>query len=231
MILNKYYYLLIILILAGACTSNEIGSSKDVNPESIYFDYRVWGDEESTDITVKLQYRFAGPNGTTLLLENPSKVELDGVVIKADSSKMNGAYYEVSKPVKSFTGRHTIVFTDINGKQYNEEFSFQPISFKAKMPAIIKRGDLVFDIDGLAPLDYLNVRLSDTAAFTEGISRVDTVKNGRIFITKKDMKNLVNGPIQFEIAKEDEKRVKNGTREGGRLSVSYELKREFALKD
>ena len=50
-------------LLAVSCTSNEIGNSKDVNPESIYFDYRVWGDEESQDITVKLQYRFGGQNG------------------------------------------------------------------------------------------------------------------------------------------------------------------------
>jgi hypothetical protein len=214
-----------------SCTSNEIGNIKDVNPESIYFDYRVWGDEESTDITVKLQYRFAGPNGTTLLLEAPSKVEFDGVAIKADSSKMNGAYYEVSKPVKAFAGKHSIVFTNINGKQYKEEFSFQSLGMKTKMPATVKRGNLVFDMDGLAPKDYVHVMLSDTASFSEGIDRIDTVKNGRITITKAQLKNLVNGPIHLEFSKEDEKRIKNGTREGGKLSISYELKREFELKD
>src|SRR5258705_1633190 len=127
------------ILLFASCTSNEIGNSKDVNPESIYFDYRVWSDDESDDMIVKLQYRFAGPNGTTLLLENPSKVELDGVAIKADSSKMNGAYYEISKPIKAATGKHSIVFTDMNKKQYREDFSFQSLTMKTKLPEIVKR--------------------------------------------------------------------------------------------
>jgi hypothetical protein len=220
-----------VVLLCASCTSNEIGNSKDVNPESIYFDYRVWGDEEAGYITTRLQYRFAGPSGTTLLLASPSKAELDGVAIKADSSKMNGAYYEVTKPVKEFTGRHSIVFTDRDGKQYKEEFSFQPISLKDKLPAAIKRGDLSFDLNGLAPEDYVKVMLTDTVSFSEGIDRLDTIKNGHIVITKEDLKKLASGHIVFEISKEDEKRIKNGTREGGKISIAYEVRREFELKD
>jgi hypothetical protein len=218
------------ILFISSCTSNEIGSSKDVNPESIYFDYRVWGDEEGGDMTIKLQYRFAGKNGTTLLLEAPSKVEFDGVAIKADSSKRLGAYYEASRSVKDFAGKHSIVFTDLNGKQYREEFSFQPISFKTKVPATINRDDLVFELDGLAPQDYLHVMLNDTASFSEGIDRIDTIKNGRVAISKSELGKLVSGPIRLEISKEDEKRIKNGTPQGGRISIFYEIKREFELK-
>lgn len=213
-----------------SCNSNEIGYSEDVNPDAIYFDYRVWGDEENGDITVKLQYRFAGPSGTTLVLKDPSKVELDGVVIKADSSKMSGAYYEVINPVKDFAGRHTIIFTDVNGMEYKEEFSFKPISLKTKLPAVINRGDIILELNGLASKDYVNVMLHDTASFSEGINRIDTVKNGSITITKEDLTRLADGPVYLEILKEDEKRVKNGTKEGGKLSISYGLKRQFELK-
>ena len=104
-------------------------------------------------ITVRLQYRFAGPSGTTLLLENPSKAELDGIAIQADSSKMNGAYYEVTKPVKDFTGQHSIVFTDMKGQQYKEEFNFQPINIKTSIPKVVKRSDLIIDLNGLEPKD------------------------------------------------------------------------------
>jgi hypothetical protein len=227
----RYALYFICLFTFFSCSSNEIGNSRDVNPESVYFDYRVWGDEESGDVTVKIQYRFAGPNGTTLLLGEPSKVTLDGVPIKADSSRMSGAYYEVSKRVQEFAGRHTIVFTDLNNKKYKEEFSFHPITLTTKVPKQIQRGDLVFDLEGLAPKDYVRVMVTDTASFSEGISRIDTVINGRIIITKEALKRLVNGPVHFELSKEDEKRIKDGTKEGGKLSVSYELKREFELKD
>jgi hypothetical protein len=236
MIRNYRAGIAVVVVLSGllgllGCSSNEIGSAKDVNPEAIWFDYRVWGDEEGGNMTMKLQYRFAGPNGTTLLLEDPSKVEFDGVAIKADSSKWNGAYYEINEPIKEFAGRHTIVFTDINNKQYKEEFSFQPISLKTPVPAVVTRDDLFFELEGLAPRDYVRIMITDTAAFSEGISRIDTVVNGRITITRAQLENLKSGPVHLEFSKEDEKRVKNGTKQGGKLYVSYELKREFELRD
>jgi hypothetical protein len=219
------------IILFSSCNSNEIGYSKDVNPQTIYFDYKVWGEEEKDDVVVLLQYRFAGVNGTTLVLQAPSKVEFDGELIPTDSSRMTGAFYEMMKPAKDFSGNHTIVYTDINKKEYKEEFSFQPIALRTTVPAIITRGDLVFELEGLNPVDYVRVLLTDTSFRSEGINRVDTVKNGRILIRKADLEALINGPIHFELIKENEKPLKNGTEEGGQLSISYGLKREFVLEE
>lgn len=214
-----------------SCTSNEIGSGKDVNPNAIYFDYRIWGNEGDDAITVMLQYRFGGSNGTTLVLEDPSKVELDGKQIMTDSSKMTGAFYEMVKPVKEFTGKHSIVFTDINQKQYKEEFNFQPIALRTTFPKEINRDELVFELDGLDPIDYVRVLLNDTSFASEGINRVDTVRNGRVVINKKDLETVVNGPVHLELYKEVDRLVKNGTDEGGKLSITYGVKREFVLRD
>ena len=227
---SSLFYLALIFIISS-CSSNEVGNAKDVNPESIYFEYKVWGDEGSDDVTVMLQYRFAGRNGTTLVLEDSSKVELDGQVIKVDSSNMNGAYYEVIKPVKDFVGKHTIVFTNLENKQYKEEFEFKPVSLRTKIPNEIKRGDLVFDLDGLEPMDHVRILLTDTSFASEDINWIDTVKNGRVVISANDLKRVVNGPVHLELIKEVDKPVKNGTREGGSFSFSYGLKREFVLKD
>ena len=49
--------------------------------------------------------------------------------------------------------------------------------------------------------------LSDTASFSEGIVRIDSVINGRIRITEKDLETLVNGPVNLEIS---EKKMKSG---------------------
>jgi hypothetical protein len=73
--------------------------------------------------------------------------------------------------------------------------------------------------------------LSDTASFSEGIDRVDTVKNGQIVITAADLQKLVSGPVHLELSREVERRIRNGTRQGGKLVVFYELKREFQLQD
>lgn len=222
---------LIFLFLLISCNNNEIGNSKDVNPQSVYFDYQVWGEEGRDNVTVLLQYRFGGPNGTTLILDDPAKVELDGKTIPVDSSKLTGAYYEVSEPSKDFIGKHSIVFTDLDKKQYKKDFEFQPIILTSQLPDTVKRSDLVFQLDGLAPKDYVRVLLTDTSFASSDINRVDTVRNGRIIITKDDLKKVVNGPVYLELSKEEEMPVKNSTREGGHLSISYGIKRDFTLRD
>jgi hypothetical protein len=222
--------LCVTLVLMG-CTSNEIGYSKEVNPDAVYFDYTVWGDEESGNVTAKFQYRFGGPNGTTLVLEDPARVEFDGELLQVDSSKMNGAWYEVNRPVKNFNGKHQVIYTDGNKKQYKEEFEFNVFSLVAEIPNELKREDLVFELDGLAPEDYIKILLTDTSFYSRGIERLDTVHNGRIFITRQELDNLKNGPISVEFYRDDEMSLKETTKEGGRLSISYGLKRVFELKD
>lgn len=219
------------VIFFASCNSNEIGSIKDVNPEAIYFDYKIWGEEGNENLTVKLQYRFGGENGTTLTMEEPAKVELDDELVPVDSSKMNGAFYEIQKPTRKFAGEHTITYTAINEKQYREKFRFQPLQLRTPLRGVLKRGKILLEVDGLGAAGYVRVTLTDTLFASEGINRLDTIKNGQINITEEDLKSLVNGLIQLELTKEEERPVKNGTREGGRISISYGLKREFILED
>jgi hypothetical protein len=218
-------------LLLFSCTGNETGKRKDVNPEAVFLDYFISGEEGDPNVKVLLQYRFGGPNGATLLLDDPAQVELDGQLIKADSSKLTGAYYEVLKPMNEFAGKHTITFTDANNKKYEEEFIFKPFKLKAGIPAVVKRGELIFELDGLNPVDYIRVFATDTSFATPTINRVDTVKNGRILITVTELEDLVNGPINLEFYKEDERPVKNAPKRGGRIAITYGVKEGFELKD
>jgi Cu/Ag efflux protein CusF len=221
----------ILTLILTSCTSNEVGNSKDVNPDAIFFDYRIRGDEKDSSVTVYIQYRMGGPNGTTLVLNDPARVQLDSEILNVDSARLSGAFYELQKPSHEFAGRHIILFTDLNKKEYKEEFVYQPFRLKVKIPAVIKRNDLVFDLEGLEPLDYINVSATDTSFTSKDINRIDTVKNGRVTITTDELNALVNGPITIQFIKEIEKPVKKGTKEGGRITVSYGLQREFELKD
>jgi hypothetical protein len=223
-------FIFLLSIFSYSCTSNEIGNSKDVNPESIYFDYKIRGEERDSSVTLYLQYRMGGPNGTTLVVETPAKVQLDSETIPVDSARLTGAYYEIQKPSQSFAGRHSIVFTDVNNKQYEQEFIYQPFKLKTKIPATINRADLAFDFSGLASEDYIRVILTDTSFMSKDIHEIDTVKNNRLVITADKLKNLTDGPITLQVYKEIEKPIKNGTKEGGRISVTYGLQREFELR-
>jgi hypothetical protein len=176
---------LTLISIFPSCESNEIGNSKDVNPDAVFFDYLIWAEEGREDVTVNIQYRMGGRNGTTLILDEPSKVLLDGEQMKLDSAKVTGAFYEVQKPLASFPGKHVITFNGLDNKQYKEEFEFVPFTLDPEVPAVMHRGDLV----------------------------------------------LTNGPINLQFYKEIERPLKSTTKEGGRLYISYGLKREFELKD
>jgi len=214
-----------------SCTSNEIGNSKDVNPEAVFFDYEVWAEEDKEDVTVNLQYRMGGKNGTTLVLDEPSKVILDGEQLKVDSAKVTGAYYEVQRPLASFTGKHTINFTDVNNKEYNEEFAFTPFFLEPDVPSTLNRGDLVFNFKGLDPVDHLSVILTDTSFTSADINDVDTVRNGRLVINAERLSALINGPIHLQFYREQIIPLKKATKEGGKFMITYGLKRDFELKD
>jgi hypothetical protein len=214
-----------------SCTSNEIGNSKDVNPDAVYFDYEVWAEEGKEDVTVNLQYRMGGKNGTTLVLDEPSKVMLDGEQLKVDSAKVTGAYYEVQKPFASFSGKHAISFTDLNKKEYNEEFEFKPFTLEPNVPSTLNRGDLVFNFKGLDPIDYLSVILTDTSFASADINDIDTVRNGRLVIKANRLSALINGAIHLQFFREQVIQLKKPTKEGGKFIITYGLKRDFELKD
>jgi len=230
---RKYVFLstLALFLILMSCTSNEIGNIKDVNPDAVFFDYDIRAEEGNEDVTVNLQYRMGGKNGTTLVLDEPSKIMLDGEQLKVDSAKVTGAYYEAQKPFVSFAGKHTISFTDLNKKEYNEEFEFTPFTLDTNIPSTLNRGDLVFNFKGLDPVDYLSVILTDTSYTSDDINDIDTVRNGQLVIKADRLSALVNGPIHLQFFREQALPLKKPTKEGGKFMITYGLKRDFELKD
>ena len=144
---------------------------------------------------------------------------------------MTGAFYEIVKPADEFIGEHQIVFTDVNEKQYKEEFQYQPFLLITEIPDTIRRTDLLMELQGLAEDDYVRVLLTDTSFTGVGIHRLDTIKNNRLVISETDLGKLINGPIHLELIRENERSVKEKTGEGGRISITYGLRRTFFLQD
>src|SRR5262249_54570585 len=152
-------------------------------------------------------------------------------VIAGDSARLTGEYYEVRKPLSSFKGAHEIAFTRFDKKEYKEAFNFSPFTLKTKIPAVVKRGDLAFDFEGLDQHQFINVIAVDTSFMSKDINEIDTLKNGRLIIPVEKLKNLSNGPITIQFYADLERKVKNGTKAGGKIQVSYGMQREFELVD
>lgn len=233
--MNRFFIQVFLLcqIVFSSCNNNrEPENTNEIDPEAIYLDYQVRGEEGNELATVLLQFRVEESYGGTLALTGPSKVELNGEEIPADSTRMTGTFYEVQLPVEKLAGSHTIIFTDANKKKYKEEFSFQPVFLLSVVPDSLGRDNLVFDFKGLKPLDQMRVVIADTTYPGHETDRTDTVRNGRLIIKKEDIEGLANGPVQVLFIREYETPVKKGPKSGGgRISFSYSIKREFHLVD
>jgi hypothetical protein len=214
-----------------SCNDRQENTVKFISNDAVYFDYQVWGDDEKGSITVMLQYREEDADGKPVSLKPPSKAELDGKLLDTGSTKSSGAYFEYATTVDSFAGKHSIIFTDKTGKQYEEKFEFRPFRLVTDWQDIRHRADIKLEFEGLDHEDYIRVIALDTAFRSRGINETDTVRNGKMTITKAQLKSLVNGPIRLEFYKEQEMPVKDATSAGGYLLITYGLKRNFELAD
>lgn len=213
-----------IIFSVVACSSDEIGNSKDVNPETVYMDYAVNYSQGDDSVNCLLQYRFAGEDGTTLVLSHPSNVAIDGKEIPVDSAAFSGAYYEKKFAAKHFDGEHTIAFTDVNGTIHQEQFNFSHISCSDQIPASIGKEDWVIPFEGVSPGDVINVNISDTASATEDISINSEPGSNKLTVTGQQLEQLRNGPLQVKIYKSQLIPLLQPTKEGGKFIINYDIK-------
>ncbi|MFT3675728.1 MAG: hypothetical protein QM781_07520 [Chitinophagaceae bacterium] len=219
------------LLFFTACNNAEIGNSRDVNPDAVYMDYRVSGYDDEEEVTVVLQFKYAGPFGTTLVLEPPSQILFDGEELTVDSSRFSGAYYELRLPVGSFAGTHHISYTDLTGKKYEESFEFPLFRTTDSLPKTIQPVDFEFQVTGLSENDTLHLVLTDTAWASRGIDTFQRVGNGRLAIPGDQLTTLSRGPVHLEMVCNKELPLQQTTREGGKLQLTYTLRHKFDLKD
>lgn len=215
-------------VLLMACLGT---TGQEADPDDLFFDYKIWGEEGNDSVTVMLFFREEGPTGPTVRIEEPGFAELDGERLQPDSNSMTGVFYTVRKEVNQFTGKHHILYTDINKKTYREDFDFRPFTLKEPFSDTLRRARLILRLDGLDKMDFVRVLLSDTSYPGDAIERLDTIWNNQLIISKSALSYLNSGPVFLELSKEVEWPVKKGTRAGGLVSVTYTLRRELFLVD
>lgn len=228
----RIFLLICTIAIFSACNNTEIGKAKDVNPEAVYYDYKVWGEEGSENVTVMLQYRFGGEDGTSLTLDSPSKVSIDGEMLRLDSVKFSGAYYELIKPSAQFEGKHTILFMDTNGKEHKEEFTYLPFALAADLPEQLPRKPITLKLTNFtAAPTPVRLVMTDTAFTSNDVNEELKIEKGELKITARYWNALKAGPVTLEIYREEEQPLKKASKEGGRLMMTYALKRQFTLVD
>ncbi|MBC7890001.1 MAG: hypothetical protein H7Z13_19155 [Ferruginibacter sp.] len=208
----------------SSCTSSEIGNSKDVAPETIYQQYLISYKEGEENATFNAQFRFAGENGTTLVLTRPSSIELDGVIMDVDSSDFEGAFYKKSIPFTNFCDHH-FTFTDINHMKYDNKFSFNPIQLSTIPETASNNHPLHIQyLPGkLGPADYIEIQSLETdSSFNITHSGKDT--DQFISISAEEIKRQKGDQLKLAVTYHKKIDLQQNTKEGGALEIVYVLK-------
>lgn len=223
MLLTKSFHTGILfsaLLIMASCASNEIGQSRDVNQQSVYQQYDVQCDEGGNATTLTAWFRFAGVNGTTLVLNEPSRFECDGKSIEVDSSELSGAFYKTVLELGRSAGKHRLVFTDIDKNRYENEFSLDSFHL-VQLPASIRRTDSVnifFEGPGLQGTDYIELTTDNTdSAFT--ITHLATDKGNYISIPAAQLKRQKGKTFSLYATLYRERPLLRQTKEGGLIST------------
>jgi len=211
--------------LISGCTSNEIGESKDVSQETIYQQYNISYSEGDENATVYSQFRFAGDNGTTLVLTRPAGIQFDGVSLTMDSSEYEGAFYKKSTPANTFYGDHLFTYTDINKRKFENRFSIA--AFKLiNIPEVSARTvalQIPFESSPLGADDHIEMNAVDTDS-SFSVSRTPNENKSFILIPVEELQRQKGNQLKLVAILHRKIALQQNTTEGGRLEVEHTLK-------
>lgn len=221
---NNMLVLIAFVFMFSACSSNEIGESKDVTQDKIYQSYSINYTEGNANAEMYCQFRFAGKNGTTLVLNAPSQIQFDGEIIKVDSSDGSGAYYNIIRPINNFYGKHGFVFTNVDNKQFTNDFLFDSFKLTTVPASVSKKQDFIvsFETAALQPSDYIEISASNTDS-SFSITHHATDGNA-ITIPAQELQRQKGKELMLEATLYRKITLQQNTAEGGQITVRYTLK-------
>lgn len=213
-----------IALLLASCSSNEIGQSKDVNQETIYQEYRLEYNEREKAASLFAQFRFAGENGTTLVLNKPAQLEYNGTRLTVDSNDFSGAFYSIAVPLKNVMGKHTLVFTDGGNKKYQNSFMMDSF-YIAEVPATVSKrapAFLRFKAPALSGDDSIELESEDTdSSFSVKFTAKD--KGDYITIPVSELQRQKNKVLLLVPTLYRKILLQQQTAEGGQISIIQTL--------
>ena len=227
----RFFFLFFLSIFLVACiNNNKAGKQQGLRPGAFYYDCQVWAAESDSDVHIMFQYRNADVVDSLLSRKDSGYALFDGAPMDRDSSRYNGTIYEAIQPLAGFAGPHTITFLDGQKKEHQETFRFAPFALAQELPERQKKEPFTIRLKNFPPeAQTIRLVMTDTSFTSRDVNEEMQVENGEINITKKQLANLVAGPVTLEIYSEDERPLKQTATEDGRVLLLYNLRRQFDL--
>lgn len=211
-----------------SCQNADTGAKPRLTNDRLYFDYQVSAAEDRDEATVRIQYRWDNEEGAPVLLESPATVLFDGKPPAIYHPRRNGVYYEVSKPVTEIIGKHRIYFRDAIRQVRNVDFYFMPFSLAEELPEKMSKKPFTIRLKDL-PLTPVRVRLvmTDTSLYSDGVNEELLVRNGELAIDSAMLNSIEPGPVTVEIYHDEKIPISHSSKAGGRLVLTYSIKRQI----
>ncbi len=208
----------------SSCASNEIGHSKDVNQDEINQGYSIYYNQVNKAAEITAFFRFAGPNGTTLILDKPSTVNLNGEELNLVESDSRGAYYSKVFEDVIPDREYELVFSDINGEIYTNRVKWKNIKVDSVPLSIESNHDdliIKFDSDPDNRFEEVEVSISDAEQTVTEIFKNVVMKR---VVIKADKLKPLHGKAEVSIKRYGYHHLKQQAHAGGYFNTQYELK-------
>lgn len=159
------------------------------------------------------------------MLSKPGAISLDNKIIAVDSSVFEGAFYKTNFLVNNAYGKHHLIFTDVNGKKFDNEFNFDPFKLVDVPVTAYKNQPLQIKFESivLGENDYIEAQSINTdSSFSSVHVAGDT--DHFIKIPAKELKRQKGSSISLVITLYKRIELKAPTKEGGEILIEQALK-------
>lgn len=211
-----------VFMLTG-CPSNEVMESKNVSQSEIHQALSAVYDEEDNTGKVNAEFRVAGPNGTTLVLSEPSDIRVNGTELKLDTYLLGGVYYTLSQGKRN--GDLNFEFIDYDKKSYKNSFKMLPATFAQTLTELSKSETtkLAYMGPDLLGSETLKLTISGDSVSTT----IDANLAEKAFVITpdalKDFQPKENVTLSME--RNQSGSLQQATARGGTFSITYRSKK------
>lgn len=204
-------------VILTACPSNEVMESKNIAQSEIHQQYYITYDHNDNMMSVNAEFRAAGPNGTTIVLSEPSDIVCNGKEMKLETYLLGGAHYMLSWNESPLPVNVNIEFIDLDKKTYRNYFFIHPIGIDEQLSSnmnMLKKDKENWITLKTHPLENGENMWLDIEG--DSISTKININDGNIAIHPADLKDFKSKEkVSLQITRERSGSITQATPQGG----------------
>ena len=211
--------LLALLAIAAILTSCEVEDSADVNQDKIYQDYELFYNSNTDKTWVVARFRFGGPTGTLLQLNDPANVTFEGEVVPF-SAIFGGHQREFAGKIDG----GTFVYTNTLGETFTNTVPvYESIQFPASLDTLSKSSAYSLDWEGTAlkANQFVGVFVGSWTFGDDALFLQTGEGETNLVMGTDQLDNLPLGPSTLFMDRSTDITITEGTSEGGRIRGKF----------